>query len=165
MKLPPYRLQIVLDKRLKAKEDAEKVLAESQKALEAEKKKEQQCVEAVEQAKQKKEDFKAEMNRKIMEENLEVEKIKMLKNYLKSLDFEIKRAEERLEEQKLQVQKAEQVVEQKRQVLVEATKEHQAIEKHKEKWVQTIKKEIEEAEAKEQEEVGNVLYLQRQRKE
>jgi hypothetical protein len=152
-----------LDKRQKIKEDAEKALGGAQKALDAEKKKEAECTQAVEKAKQEKEDYKVEMNRKILNDNLEVSKITMLKNYMKSLDYAIVRAQEKLEEQKVRVQQAEKVVEQKRAQLIEATTEFQAIEKHKEKWIEGVKKEIEEAEQKEQEEIGNVLYLQRKR--
>jgi flagellar export protein FliJ len=163
LSLPKYRLQPVLDKRQKIKEAAEKALGEAQKKVEAEKKKEEECVQRVVQAKQKKEDSKAEMHRKMLEGKVEVEKIRMHKDYLKSLDFDIKKAEEQLVEQKGRVAAAEKVVEQKRNELVEATKEFQAIEKHKEKWETALKKEMEEAEQKEAEEIGNVLYLQRKR--
>jgi flagellar export protein FliJ len=165
MKLPPYRLQPVLDKRQRAKEDAEKALGAAQKALEAEMQKEAECVEAIEKIKRTKEEAKAEMNKKMLEGQMGVSDIQQHKNYLKSLDFEIQQARERLEQQREQVKRAEQAVAQKREALMEATKEFQAIEKHRENWVAQIKKEREEAEAKEQEEIGNVLFLQRQRKD
>ena len=165
MTVPKYRLQPVLDKRQKIKEAAEKALGAAQKELDAEKKKEQECADAVENAKRAKEEFKVEMNRKMLNENLEINKITMLKNYVKSLEYAIEQAKEKLEQQKVRVKQAEKVVEQKRGELLEATKEFQAIEKHKEKWAEAIKKEMEEAEQKEQEEIGNVLYLQRKQKE
>jgi hypothetical protein len=158
---PKYRLQIVLDKRQKAKEDAEKALGEAQKALEAEKEKEAQCVQAVEDAKQRKETAKAELNQKIFDGKLSVDKIRMGKDHLKSLDFEIEKAKQKLEEQRGRVKQAEAFLEQRRNELLEKTTEYQAIEKHKEKWAQNLKKEIENAEQNEQEEIGNVLYLAR----
>jgi flagellar export protein FliJ len=163
LSLPKYRLQPVLDKRQKIKEDAEKALGAAQKKVDEEKKKEEECIQRVNQAKQKKEDARAEMSRKMLEEKLEVEKIRRHKDYLKSLDFEIKKTEEQLAEQRNRVKAAEQVVEQKRAELVEATKEYQAIEKHKDKWATALRKEMEEAEQKEAEEIGNVLFLQRKR--
>jgi flagellar export protein FliJ len=162
---PKYRLQIVLDKRQKAKEDAEKALGEAQKALDAERKKEAQCVQAVEDAKQRKENAKKELNQKILEGKLSVDKIRMGKDHLKSLDFEIKKAEERLEQQRQNVREAEAFVEQRRSELIEKTKDYQAIEKHKEKWAENIKKELETAEQNEQEEIGNVLFLARKIKD
>jgi flagellar export protein FliJ len=148
LSLPKYRLQPVLDKRQKIKEDAEKALGAAQKKLDEEKKKEEECIQLVNQAKQRKEEAKAEMSRKMLEEKL---------------DVEIKNAEEKLDEQRTRVKAAEQVVVQRRNELVEATKEYQAIEKHKEKWATSIKKEMEEAEQKEAEEIGNVLFLQRKK--
>jgi hypothetical protein len=162
---PKYRLQIVLEKRQKVKEDAEKALGEARKALEAEKEKETQCVQAVEAAKQTKENAKLELNQKMLEGKLSIEKIRMGKDHLKSLDFEIKKAEQRLEEQRGKVKQAESFLEQRRLELVEKTKDFQAIEKHKEKWAENLKKEIETAEQNEQEEIGNVLFLARKIKE
>jgi flagellar export protein FliJ len=162
---PKYRLQIVLDKRQKAKEEAEKALGEAQKALEQERKKEAECVKAVEDAKQHKENAKAELNKKILEGQLSIEKIRMGKDHVKNLDFEIKKAEQRLEQQRQQVKQAEAFLEQRRAELIEKTKDFQAIEKHKEKWAQNLKKEIENAEQNEQEEIGNVLFLARKIKE
>jgi type III secretion system (T3SS) protein YscO len=160
-----YRLQIVLDKRQKIKEDAEKNLAEAQQAVIAEQKKEQECVDEVEKAKQRKEDEKKELNKKTMEGLLSIEKIKMGKEFLKTLDFEIKKAQDKLEQQRLKVQEAKDFVEKRRAELVEATKEFQAIEKHKQKWHEQLKKEMEAKEQEEQEEIGNVLFLQRKSKE
>ena len=159
-----YRLQIVLEKRQKTKEDAEKLLGEAQSALEEERKKEANCVQAVADAKQRKEDAKLELNQKIFEGKLSVEKIRMGKDHLKSLDFEIKKAEQRLEEQRVKVKEAELFVEQRRTELIEKTKDFQAIEKHKEKWAENIKKEMDNAEQNEQEEIGNVLFLARKLK-
>lgn len=156
-----YRLQIVLDKRQKAKENAEKLLGEAQKALEGERKKEADCVQAVADAKQRKEDARNELNQKILEGQLSIDKIRMGKDHLKSLDFEIKKAEQKLEEQRLKVKEAELFVEQRRSELIEKTKDFQAIEKHKEKWAENLKKELDNAEQNEQEEIGNVLFLAR----
>ena len=160
-----YRLQIVLDKRQKVKEDAEKALGEAQKALEEEKKKEAQCVQAVEDCRQHKENAKIELNQKIFAGELSVEKIRMGKDHLKSLDFEIKKAEERLERQREKVKEAELFVEQRRTELLEKTKDFQAIEKHKQKWAENLKKEIDTAEQNEQEEIGNFLFLARKIKD
>jgi flagellar export protein FliJ len=165
MSLPKYRLQLILDKRQKAKEDAEKYLAEAQKLLEDEKKLEKQKELEVEQAKQHKEDSKKELNKKMLEGQMDVAKVQNHKNFLKSLDFEIEKAKERLVAQQQKVKQAEIFLEQKRLELIEATTEFQAMEKHKEKWLEKVKKEIEAAEANEQEEIGNVLFLARKMKE
>lgn len=160
-----YRLQIVLDKRQKIKEDAEKNLGDAQNAVLEQQKIEEERVRDVEKAKKRKDDERAELNRKTMEGQLSIEKIKMGKEFLKTLDFEIKKAQEKLEQQRVKVQEAKDFVEKRRAELVEATKEFQAIEKHKEKWLEQSKKEMEAKEQEEQEEIGNVLFLQRKSKE
>jgi flagellar export protein FliJ len=165
MSLPKYRLQLILDKRQKAKEDAEKALADAQKLLEDEKKLEKQKELEVEQAKQRKEDSKKELNQKMLEGQMDVGKVQNHKNFLKSLDFEIEKAKERLIAQQQKVKQAETFLEQKRVELINATTEYQAMEKHKEKWLEKVKKEIEAAEANEQEEIGNVLFLARKMKQ
>jgi flagellar export protein FliJ len=165
MALPKYRLQLILDKRQKIKEDAEKNLAEAQKLLEDEKKLEKQKELEVEQAKQHKEDSKKELNKKMLEGLMDVAKVQNHKNFLKSLDFEIEKAKERLVAQQQKVKQAENFLEEKRVELINATTEFQAMEKHKEKWLEKVKKEIETAEANEQEEIGNVLFLARKMKQ
>jgi flagellar export protein FliJ len=158
---PKYRLQLILDKRQKEKEDAEKALGEAQKALEEERKIEKQKELEVEQAKQRKEDSKKELNQKMLEGLLDINKIRQGKDFIKSLDIEIEKAKERLVQQQQKVKLAENFLEQKRAELIEATTQFQAMEKHKEKWLEKIKKEAELAEQNEQEEIGNVLFLQR----
>jgi hypothetical protein len=133
--------------------------------LEDEKKLEKQKELEVEQAKQHKEDSKKELNKKMLEGQMDVAKVQNHKNFLKSLDFEIEKAKERLVAQQQKVKQAEIFLEQKRLELIEATTEFQAMEKHKEKWLEKVKKEIEAAEANEQEEIGNVLFLARKMKE
>jgi flagellar export protein FliJ len=161
MSQPKYRLQLILDKRQKEKEDAEKKLALAQKALEEERKIEKQKELEVEQAKQRKEDSKKELNQKMLEGLLDISKIRQGKDFLKSLDIEIEKAKERLVQQQQKVQQAEKFLEQRRSELIEATTQFQAMEKHKENWLAKIKKEQEAAEQNEQEEIGNVLFLQR----
>src|SRR6185436_18217103 len=165
MALPKYRLQLILEKRQKIKEDAEKALSEAQKLLEDEKKLEKQKELEIEQAKQRKEDSKKELNKKMLEGVMDVAKVQNHKNFLKSLDFEIEKAKERLVAQQQKVKQAENFLEQKRVELINATTEFQAMEKHKEKWLEKVKKEIETAEANEQEEIGNVLFLARKMKQ
>ena len=161
MSAPKYRLQLILDKRQKEKEDAEKALGEAQKALDEERRIEKQKELEVQQAKQRKEDFKKELNQKMLEGLLDIAKIRQHKDFLKSLDVEIEKAKERLVQQQQKVVQAEKFLEEKRAELVEATTQFQAMEKHKENWLEKIKKEAEAAEQNEQEEIGNVLFLRR----
>ena len=55
-------------------------------------------------------------------------------------------------------------MEQRRREMAEAAKELKAIEKHKENWQKQIRAERQAKEELNQEEIGNTLFLMRQRK-
>ena len=55
-------------------------------------------------------------------------------------------------------------MEQRRREMAEAAKELKAIEKHKENWQKQVKYERQQREELNQEEIGNALFLARQRK-
>ncbi len=59
---------------------------------------------------------------------------------------------------------AEKLVEQRRREMAEAAKELKAIEKHKENWKKAVKEERDKREEMNQEEIGNTLFMMRQRK-
>jgi len=69
-----------------------------------------------------------------------------------------------IERQKETVRQAELVVEQRRAEMAEAAKDKKAIEKHKENWKKDVKKQAQDREDMQGEEVGNALHLARQRK-
>ena len=68
------------------------------------------------------------------------------------------------QKQKEVVKVAERTVEQKRREMAEAAKELKAIEKHRETWQKQIRAERAAKEELTQEEIGNALFLSRQRK-
>jgi hypothetical protein len=70
-----------------------------------------------------------------------------------------------VERQKEVVIQAEKLVEQRRAEMAEAAKEKKAIEKNKEAWAKQVRAERMAKEEMNQEEIGNVLHLQRQRQE
>ena len=68
-----------------------------------------------------------------------------------------------IERQKESVRQAAQLVEVRRQEMADAAKEKKAIEKHKDNWKAEVKKERQQREELNQEEIGNTLHLQRTR--
>ena len=69
-----------------------------------------------------------------------------------------------VERQREAVKLAERAVEQRRREMAEAAKELKAIEKHRENWQKQVKYERQQREELNQEEIGNALFLARQRK-
>lgn len=154
-----YRLQPVLDKREKKKKDAEKVLADARAQLEKQnailKQREEDVVKAVEKKDQYTKDLMAKM-----QAGMETGKITAGKMYIEVLKQNIVVAQKKVEDQKKVVQSCEQKVQAAVTQLTEATKEMKVIEKHKENWQEGVKREIEEKEDREQEEVAQTLYEQ-----
>lgn len=154
-----YRLQPVLDKREKKKKDAEKALADARASLEKQnailKQREEDVVKAVEKKDQYSKDFMTKM-----QAGMETGKISAGKAYLEVLKQNIVMAQKKVEDQKKVVQGCEQKLQAAVTQLTEATKEMKVIEKHKENWQDGLKREIQEKEDREQEEVAQTLYEQ-----
>lgn len=159
-----YRLQPVLDKREKKKKDAEKILAAARAEVERQKQVLKQREEDVEKAIQKKDKYTADFMTK-MQAGMDSGKITASKAFIEVLKQNIVTAQKKVEEQKKVVETAEQKVQIAVAGVAEATKEMKVIEKHKENWQDAVRKEIEEKEDKEQEEVAQGLYEQHRKRQ
>ncbi len=157
MSLPKYRLQPVLDKKERSKKDAEKALADTRAGLAKQEEILRQREQDVQKAIQKKELYASDLAAK-MDNGMEMNKITAAKAYLEVLKQNIETAKRKVSEQKKVVNEWELKVEAALQKVTEATKEMKVIEKHKENWAAAVKKEIEEKEDKENEEVAQNLY-------
>jgi flagellar export protein FliJ len=158
-----YRLQPVLDKREKKKKDAEKILADARAEVERQKQILKQREEDIEKAVQKKDKYTADLRTK-MDAGMETGKITAGKAFIEVLKQNIVTAQEKAEEQRKVVESAEQKVQAAVAGVAEATKEMKVIEKHKENWQDVVRKEIEEKEDKEQEEVAQSMYEQHRKR-
>ena len=159
MNLPRYRLQPVLDSKEKKKKDAEKALAETRAELERQKNILRDREEDVLKAIKRKDDYSTDLMRK-MDGGMESGKITDGKSYLEVLKRSIEIARKKADDQKKVVHQWEQKVEAALLKVMETTKEMKVIEKHKENWTETEKREIEMKEEKEQDEVAQNLYEQ-----
>ena len=164
-KLPDYRLQTLFEMREKSKKAAEDAYAEAQKELIKEKK-------ALD-------DMHAELKRMMdLREAKRIEyatnaaagayNVNQIQSNLRHLD----RMKEKegaykmeIEKQKDAVKAAERVAEEKKQAVILATQEFKALEKHKEKWTQEVKREIQLKEEDVQDDLAQTIFLRRQREE
>jgi len=162
--LPQYRLQTVLEIRQRAKDAAEQAFGEAMAALA----KEQAALKKLEEDLARR---KVERKAKVAAYMQEVVAKGGHAGGLSSLN----RFEDRLKDEEMQVsleidrQKdvvldAQRVVDEKRAAMAEAAKDLKAIEKHKDKWVKQVRTERDMREELAQEEIGNALFLQRQKK-
>ncbi|MHB8878733.1 MAG: flagellar assembly protein FliH [Myxococcaceae bacterium] len=162
--MPPYRLETLLEIRARAEEAAKQAFSDATRALV----KEQQEQKRLEADLEKR---KAERKAKVMAYLQEVMKKGVGAGGLASMNrFEERLKDEEaqvaldIERQKVTVAEALKVVEVRRQEMAVAARDKKAIEKHKEKWVKQVKTERAAKEEMNQEEIGNALFLARQKR-
>ena len=162
--MPPYRLQVLLEMRERAKEEAEQAFSDAVKALEKEKAEQKRLEEDLAKRKaERKQKVLAHMQQ-VMSKGAGVTGLTNMNRYEDRLKDEEAQVALEIERQKEAVKVAERLVEQKRREMAEAAKELKAIEKHKETWQKQIRAERQAKEELNQEEIGNTLFLMRQRK-
>jgi flagellar biosynthesis chaperone FliJ len=162
--MPPYRLQALLDIRTRAKEEAEQAFSNAVKALEKEKAEQKRLEQELEQRKAERKQKVAAYLQQVIAKGGGVSGFTMMNRFEERLKDEEAQLALEIERQKEAVKVAERQVEQKRREMAEAAKELKAIEKHKETWTKQLRAERQAKEELNQEEIGNTLFLMRQRK-
>lgn len=163
--MPPYRLQVLLDIRTQAEEAAKDAFAEALKAADKEKK---QLVSMNEQLERMKVERKAKVQAFLQEMTQKgggISGFQQMGRFEQRLKDEESQFMLEVERQKEMVAQAQALVEQRRAEMAEAAKEKKAIEKNKEAWTKQVKKERQDKEEANQEEIGAVLHLARTRRE
>ena len=162
--MPPYRLQTLLEMRERAKEEAEQAFSAAIKALEKEKAELKRLEEELERRKaERKQKVMAYLN-EVMAKGAGINGMNMMSRFEQRLKDEEAQVALDIERQKEAVKVAERLVEQRRREMAEAAMELKAIEKHRETWQKQIRAERQAREELNQEEIGNTLFLMRQRK-
>jgi len=162
-KLPDYRLQVVLEMRERAKEAAERFLGECMAALKAEQERLKELERELERMVAKREAKKREYAEKAMRGEMSAQSAVSANLYIERLKEQEQMQQNAIEGQKNVVAEKEEEVSAAREDLVKATQELKALEKHREKWVDEIKKERAAKEADMQDEVAQTVFLGRTR--
>ncbi len=165
MSPPKYRLEPVLAKKQKQKDEAQEALAKVQAELrEAETRREELETELV-----KLREDRAEARRRQQDEMLTKCMSGLgagrIQSFVKGQEVREETKRQEIREQDHVIEKVRLRLEEQKLILMEAAREVQGMEKHKEEWLAKIRKEAEEAEAKEMDEIGTAIHLQRQRRE
>lgn len=163
--MPPYRLQTLIEMRERAKEEAEQAFSDSVKALAKEKAELQRLEEELVSRKAMRQQKVKEYLQQVMAKGVTgVSGFNQMNRYEARLKDEEAQLALEIERQRDAVITAEKLVEQRRREMAEAAKELKAIEKHKENWKKAVKEERDKREEMNQEEIGNTLFMMRQRK-
>ena len=162
--MPPYRLQTLLQIRERAKEDAEQAFSAATQALVKER---TELKRLEEDLARRKRERKAKVDaylKEIMAKGSGASGMNTLNRFEDRLRDEEAQVALEIEVQKEAVRAAEKLLEQRRVEMAEAARELKSIEKHKEKWAAELKAGREMREELAGEEIGNALFLARQRK-
>ncbi|MBI3186080.1 MAG: flagellar assembly protein FliH [Myxococcales bacterium] len=162
--MPPYRLQTLLEMRERAEEASKQAFSEAMQALAKEKAEQKRLEEDLETRKRERKELVAAYFQEVMAKGAGAGGLTLMNRYEERLKNEEEQVALEIERQKEVVKTAEKLLEQRRLEMAEAAKEKKAIEKHKENWKKQVKHERDAREEMAQEEIGNALYLARQRK-
>lgn len=162
--MAPYRLQTLLEIRERAEEAAKQAFSEAMQALAKEQAEQRRLEEDLERRKRERQAKVAAYLQEVMHRGAGAGGLTMLNRFEDRLKDEEAQVALEIERQKEAVKVAQKLVEQRRVEMAEAAKEKKAIEKHKENWQKQVKHEREMREEIVQEEIGNALYLARNRK-
>lgn len=160
-----YPLEQVLDIKKRRVQEAEKKVKEALEALEKEKEilkqKEQARDKILNHRNEKLAQLRAEMD--LIDATTTTAKIQQMKDYLKVVAKKLEEEEKKVEEQKKQVEAAEEAVKQAKEELRLKRLEVDKLNIHKKDWLQLMKEELRREEARELDEIGNVIYQLHQR--
>jgi flagellar export protein FliJ len=162
--MPPYRLQVLQDMRTRAKEEAEQAFSDALKALEKEKASLKKLEDDLERRKQERKQKVMAYLQEVMAKGAGINGLNMMGRFEERLKDEEAQVALEIQRQQEAVRVAERLVEQRRRQMADAAMELKAIEKHKENWQKQIRAERQAKEELNQEEIGNTLFLMRQRK-
>jgi flagellar export protein FliJ len=163
--MPPYRLQVLLDIRIKAEEEAKEAFSVAVKALEVEKKKLASMQQDLEDRRVSRKAKVAAFLTDVTKKGGGILGFQQMNRFEDRLKDEEAQLALEIERQKEAVTGAQKRVEQRRQEMAEAATERKAIEKHKETWAKQVRFERQQKEEMNQEEIGGVLHLARRRAE
>ncbi|OYT69654.1 MAG: hypothetical protein CFK52_13250 [Chloracidobacterium sp. CP2_5A] len=157
MKKARYRLQPVLEVREQAKKDAAQRLSDARQALADAEAELARRAAAVDACRQRQAEADAKL-RAALQAGSAAHALLAHRTFLADLKEEEGRLRDAVERQRAVIQRAEEAVEAALQGLIEASKEAQAIERHRENWRLARKADEERRENKDNDEFGASRY-------
>ncbi len=162
---PKYRLQPVLDKKQKVKDEAQEALAKVQAELRDEEERKTALEAELEKLKQDRAEARRRQQEEMLTKGMSGMGAGRIQSFVKGQESREEQKREEILEQETVIEKVRFKLEEQKLILTEAAREVQGMEKHRDEWLAKIRKEAEEKEAKEMDEIGTAIHLQRQRRE
>ncbi len=164
-KKPNYRLQVLFNIREKEKKAAEDFYAEKQRDLAIEQKKLEEMKQHLRDMEQARKDRKAEYAEKLRSGELKINEVTANDRHIERMKHEEQAYMVEIQRQAEVVQEHEEYVEEAKQAMLKATQEFKALEKHKEKWQQEVKRELMIKEEEAVEDISQAQYFKRMKEE
>ncbi len=159
-----YRLQALLIVKERHKKATEFELARALKHLAEQKEKLKKLEEEKKEIVRKKKQAREEMGQHVIRGETRIYDSSLHLNYLEKLQDDLEAKEKEIEKQKERILEAEEAVKKARRNYIDASKDLQTFEKHKELWQKKMLKELSMKEEKELAEIGNVIHQLNQRR-
>lgn len=160
-KLPDYRLQVLVTLRERKKEETERILGQKLAELKAEQTRQREMEEELERMIAKRNAKMREYAEKSMKGMMAAQDVVGANLYIERLKEQEEAQENAIEGQKQVVAQKRDEVDEARKAVVLATQDLKALEKHKEKWVEQVKKEIQAKEEDVMDEIAQTIFLGR----
>ena len=156
---PAYRLETVLKLRERKKEEAEQYLANCLKALREEQERQRAMEEELERMIAKREAKMREYSEKAMRGEMRADAVTGANVYIERLKEQEEAQQNAIEGQKSVVAQKEEDVLGARNDLTAAMQDLKALEKHREKWEEQVKKELAAKQEEAMDEVAQTIFL------
>lgn len=163
LSIPKYPLEQVLDVKKKRVEEAEKVVAEKKKQLEREQEKLKRAELERDKVKQHYRDKLLQL-RKVMDAGTTTDKIQQMRQYLQVVEEKLVQEEDKVKKQKQAVEQALVDLKNAQETWKQCIKEVDKLQEHRKVWLKAAQIEIEKTEAKEQDELGSVMFMSNKRR-
>nr|WP_228530973.1 MULTISPECIES: hypothetical protein [Myxococcaceae] len=156
-------MQTLLELREGAQGEAERALAEAVRALALQEARERELSEALERAREARARRVEAQHAQALAGGADAGALSAMNGYLRQLASEEAVQVQALQRQREAVAQAQQALEARREALAEAAREHEVLQRHRERWELERRRAREAREEQAQEEVGSALFLARRR--
>jgi len=156
-----YRLQTLLQLRERKKESAEQYLAQCLKALHDEQQRQREMEEELERMVAKREAKTREYSEKAMAGEMSAQAVTSASVYIDRLKEQEEAQQNTIEGQKAVVAQRQEDVQGARGDLTTAMQELKALEKHREKWEEGVKRKLQTKQEEAMDEIAQAIFLGR----
>lgn len=156
--MPPYRLQALLGIRERAEEAAKEVFANAMNALARERKLQQEMEDELQRMIEDRKRRREEYSQKLASGEMKVTDQSAAYRFIERLKEKEAEQSARIDGQKEQVREAEKALKRAQDALIVATQDLKALQKHKEKWEEEVKKDRMMREEDMMDEIGQTIF-------